>query len=338
MNKSIDYRSDTVTQPTAEMRECMAHASVGDDVYGEDPSVNQLEQTTAQLLGKQAGLFVSSGTQGNLLAMLCHCQRGDEYISGDIYHVYIDEAGGAAVLGGIAATALATGEALELPLDSLRQAIKSDDIHHPVSRLLCLENTVHGRVQSQAHLQALCSLAHESGLLTHLDGARLMNAAIAQEISAAEITAPFDSVSLCLSKGLGTPVGSVLCGSNEFIHKARRNRKLLGGGTRQAGVLAACGLYALENHVERLSEDHSNAEQLANGLASLQVMPVEQHTNMVFIKPAAEQISALCDHLRKRGIIITSDSPTIRMVTHLDISSDDVALTIEAFKDYFSDQ
>ncbi len=336
MNKSIDYRSDTLTQPTPEMRECMAHAAVGDDVYGEDPSVNKLEQTAAQLLGKQAGLFVSSGTQGNLLAMLCHCQRGDEYISGDIYHVQSSEAGGAAVLGGIASTAIAIGEQLEIPLDSLRQAIKSDDVHHPVSRLLCLENTVHGRVQSQSHLQALCDLAHNAGLLCHLDGARLMNAAIAQGISAAQISAPFDSVSLCLSKGLGAPVGSVLCGSNEFIHKARRNRKLLGGGTRQAGVLAACGLYALENNIERLSEDHSNAEQLEKGLAALQAMPVEQHTNMVFIRPASEHIAALCEHLHEYGIIVSKDSPTIRMVTHLDISSDDIARTIEVFKEYFA--
>ena len=336
MNKSIDYRSDTLTQPTAEMRECMARATVGDDVYGEDPSVNQLEQTAAQLLGKQAGLFVSSGTQGNLLAMLGHCQRGDEYISGDVYHVYLSEARGASVLGGIASTALAIGDQFEVPVDSLRQAIKPDNIHYPVSRLLCLENTVHGRVQSQSHLQALCDLAHEAGLLTHLDGARLMNAAIAEGISAMEISAPFDSVSLCLSKGLGAPVGSVLCGTNEFIDKARRNRKLLGGGTRQAGVLAACGLYALEHNIERLVEDHSNAEQLAKALASLQVMAVGQYTNMVFISPPAEHIAPLCEHLRDSGINMTADTPTMRMVTHLDISSDDIRMTIGAFRDYFS--
>jgi threonine aldolase len=336
MKKTIDYRSDTLTQPSAEMRECMARASVGDDVYGEDPSVNQLELTAAQLLGKQAGLFVSSGTQGNLLAMLGHCQRGDEYISGDIYHVYVSEAGGAAVLGGIASTALALGEQYEVPVDSLRQAIKPDDIHKPVSRLLCLENTVHGRVQSQSHLQALCDLAHEAGLLTHLDGARLMNATVAEGISATEISAPFDSISLCLSKGLGAPVGSVLCGSNEFIDRARRNRKLLGGGTRQAGILAACGLYALENNIERLADDHNNAEQLARGLASLQVMPVEQHTNMVFISPAAEHIAPLCDHLRDSEINMTLETPTLRMVTHLDIGSDDITTTIGAFKNYFS--
>jgi threonine aldolase len=336
MKKSIDYRSDTLTQPSAEMREQMSHASVGDDVYGEDPSVNQLEQTAAQLLGKQAGLFVSSGTQGNLLAMLGHCQRGDEYISGDIYHVYISEAGGASVLGGIASTALAIGEDYEVPVERFRQAIKPDDIHNPVSRLLCLENTVHGRVQSQSHLQALCDLAHEAGLLTHLDGARLMNAAIAEGISATELSTPFDSISLCLSKGLGAPIGSVLCGSIEFINQARRNRKLLGGGTRQAGILAAGGLYALEHNIERLIDDHSNAEQLAKGLVSLQVMPVEQYTNMVFISPPARHITPLCDHLRDNGISMTEDTPTLRMVTHLDISSDDITTTIGAFKDYFS--
>jgi len=336
MNKSVDYRSDTLTQPSAEMREQMAHATVGDDVYGEDPSVNQLEQTAAQLLGKQAGLFVSSGTQGNLLAMLGHCQRGDEYISGDAYHVYLSEARGASVLGGIASTALATGEQFELPVESFRRAIKPDNVHYPVSRLLCLENTVHGRVQSQSHLQVLCELAHETGLLTHLDGARLMNAAIAGGISATELSAPFDSISLCLSKGLGAPIGSVLCGSTGFINKARRNRKLLGGGTRQAGILAAGGLYALEHNIERLIDDHSNAEQLANGLASLQVMPVEQYTNMVFISPPAEHITPLCDYLGDNGISMTEDTPTLRMVTHLDINSDDIATTIGAFNNYFS--
>ena len=336
MKKSIDYRSDTLTQPSSEMREWMANATVGDDVYGEDPSVNQLEQTTAQLLGKQAGVFVSSGTQGNLLAMLGHCQRGDEYISGDEYHVYLSEARGASVLGGIASTALATGEQFELPVESFRRSIKPDNVHYPVSRLLCLENTVHGRVQSQSHLQALCELAHEAGLLTHLDGARLMNAAIAGGISATELCAPFDSISLCLSKGLGAPIGSVLCGSTEFIIQARRNRKLLGGGTRQAGILAAGGLYALEHNIERLIDDHSNAEQLAKDLASLHLMPVEQYTNMVFISPPAEHIAPLCDHLRDNGINMTEDIPTMRMVTHLDISSDDIATTIGAFKDYFS--
>ncbi len=318
------------------MREAMASADVGDDVYGEDPSVNQLEQTVADLLGKQAALFVSSGTQGNLLALLSHCARGDEFISGDVYHVYSHEAGGAAVLGGIASTALQTGPQLELSVDDVRAAIKPDNNHFAISRLLCLENTISGRVQQQSHLLALCDVAHGAGMQTHLDGARLMNAVVAQGISAAEIAAPFDSISLCLSKGLGAPVGSVLAGSQAFIDKARRGRKLLGGGTRQAGILASGGLYALNHHVERLAEDHSNATLLAEGIARLGIMPVEQHTNMVFITPPADHITALCEALLGRGIIIAAGSPSIRMVTHLDISRADIETTIESFEDYFS--
>ncbi|MCZ6470055.1 MAG: low-specificity L-threonine aldolase [Gammaproteobacteria bacterium] len=335
-NNPVDYRSDTLTRPSPAMREAMASADVGDDVYGEDPSVNQLEQTVADLLGKQASLFVSSGTQGNLLALLSHCARGDEFISGDVYHVYSHEAGGAAVLGGIASTALQTGPQLELSVDDVRAAIKPDNNHFAISRLLCLENTISGRVQQQSHLLALCDVAHGAGMQTHLDGARLMNAVVAQGISAAEIAAPFDSISLCLSKGLGAPVGSVLAGSQAFIDKARRGRKLLGGGTRQAGILASGGLYALNHHVERLAEDHSNATLLAEGIARLGVMPVEQHTNMVFITPPADHITALCEALLGRGIIIAAGSPSIRMVTHLDISRADIETTIEAFEGYFS--
>ncbi|MCZ6724271.1 MAG: low-specificity L-threonine aldolase [Gammaproteobacteria bacterium] len=335
-NNPVDYRSDTLTRPSPAMREAMASADVGDDVYGEDPSVNQLEETVADLLGKQAALFVSSGTQGNLLALLSHCARGDEFISGDVYHVYSHEAGGAAVLGGIASTALQTGPQMELSADDVRAAIKPDNNHFAISRLLCLENTISGRVQQQSHLLALCDVAHGAGMQTHLDGARLMNAVVAQGISAAEIAAPFDSISLCLSKGLGAPVGSVLAGSQAFIDKARRGRKLLGGGTRQAGILASGGLYALNHHVERLAEDHSNATLLAEGIARLGVMPVEQHTNMVFITPPADHITALREALLGRGIIIAAGSPSIRMVTHLDISRADIETTTEAFGDYFS--
>jgi threonine aldolase len=240
------------------------------------------------------------------------------------------------VLGGIASTALPTGSQLELSVDQVRAAIKPDDSHYPISRLLCLENTILGRVQPRSQLQALCEVAHEAGLATHLDGARLMNAAVAQQISAAEICAPFDSISLCLSKGLGAPVGSVLAASQTIIDKARRGRKMLGGGTRQAGILAAGGLYALKHHVERLAEDHSNAARLAEGIASLGVMPVEQHTNMVFITPPAEHATTLCEQLLGRGIVIRADSPSIRLVTHLDISHADIETTIEAFEDYFS--
>lgn len=318
------------------MRESMANAAVGDDVYGEDPTVNELEQYAAKLLGKQAALFVSSGTQGNLLALLSHCQRGDEFISGDNYHIYSHEAGGGAVLGGIASTALATGHNFELSKEKVLAAIKADNNHFPISRLLCLENTVSGRVQPQTHLQALCDAAHEAGLNTHLDGARLMNAAVAQGISAADIAIPFDSISLCLSKGLGAPVGSVLAGSQVLIDKARRGRKMLGGGTRQAGILAAAGLFALDNNIERLQEDHSNAKLLADGLSQFAVMPVEQHTNMVFITPPVDHIAALCKHLLGKGIILAQDSPSIRLVTHLDISHADIEATIKAFEDYFS--
>jgi len=318
------------------MRECMASATVGDDVYGEDPTVNELEQYAANLLGKQAALFVSSGTQGNLLALLSHCQRGDEFISGDNYHIYSHEAGGGAVLGGIASTALPTGSGFELSIEQILAAIKADDNHFPVSRLLCLENTVSGRVQPQAHLLTLCEVAHEAGLQTHLDGARLMNAAVSQQISAAEIVAPFDSVSLCLSKGLGAPVGSLLIGSQAVIDKARRGRKMLGGGTRQAGILAAAGLFALNNNIDRLQEDHSNAELLADGISGLGVMPVEQYTNMVFITPPDDQITALCEYLLGKGIILAADAPSIRMVTHLDISRADIEDTIETFEYYFS--
>jgi threonine aldolase len=318
------------------MRESMASAAVGDDVYGEDPTVNQLEQYAADLLGKQAALFVSSGTQGNLLALLSHCQRGDEYISGDNYHIYSHEAGGGAVLGGIASTALLTGRNFELSLEQVLTAIKVDDNHFAISRLLCLENTVSGRVQPQTHLQALCDVAHEAGLQTHLDGARLMNAAVDQEISAAEISAPFDSISLCLSKGLGAPVGSVLAGSQALIDKARRGRKMLGGGTRQAGILAAAGLFALNHNIDRLQEDHDNAKLLAEGISRLGVMPVEQYTNMVFITPPADQIPALREALMRKSIIIAEDVPSIRLVTHLDISRADVEATIETFKGYFS--
>ena len=332
----VDYRSDTLTKPSPEMRESMASAAVGDDVYGEDPTVNELERYTASLLGKQAALFVSSGTQGNLLALLSHCQRGDEFISGDNYHIYSHEAGGGAVLGGIASTALATGSNFELSIEQVLTAIKDDDNHFAISRLLCLENTVSGRVQSQTHLQALCDAAHEAGLQTHLDGARLMNAAVAQGISAAEIAAPFDSVSLCLSKGLGAPVGSLLIGSQSLIDKARRGRKMLGGGTRQAGVLAAAGLFALNNNIDRLEEDHNNAKLLADGISQLGVMPVEQYTNMVFITPPADRLTSLREALSDKGIILAEDSPSIRLVTHLDISRADIEATIEAFEGYFS--
>ena len=333
---AIDFRSDTVTRPGQGMREAMINAPLGDDVYEEDPTVIALEQQTASLLGKQAGLFVSSGTQGNLLAMLVHCQRAGEFISGDIYHSFAEEGGGAAALGGISACPLPVDEDHALSLGQVEAAIKPDDPHYPISQLLCLENTVHGKVQPTEHIYALCDIAHAHGLKVHLDGARLMNAAVALSQPASELAAQADSVSICLSKGLGAPVGSALVGSEAFIKQARRLRKMLGGGTRQAGVLAACGLYALEHNVERLADDHAHAKRLAKGLAAIDGIRARYATNMVFMHMDEALISPLADYLAKRNIIIAQQTPEVRLVTHLDISGDDIDTVVKAVADYFS--
>lgn len=333
---AIDFRSDTVTQPSEGMREAMVNAPLGDDVYAEDPTVIALEQQTASLLGKQAGLFVSSGTQGNLLAMLVHCQRGEEYIAGDIYHSFAEEGGGASALGGIAAYPLPLDENHALSVDRVRAAIKPDDQHYPITRLLCLENTVHGKVQPTEHINALCDIAHAHDLKVHLDGARLMNAAVALSQPASELAASVDSVSICLSKGLGAPIGSVLVGSEPFIKRARRLRKMLGGGTRQAGILAACGLYALEHNVERLAEDHAHAKRLAEGLNAIDGLSVNNATNMVFMRMDEAHISPLADYLAQRNILISPQTPEVRLVTHLDVSRDDIDAMLKAVVDYFS--
>jgi threonine aldolase len=329
-DKAIDLRSDTVTRPSVGMYDAMMSAPVGDDVYGDDESVNALEVQTARLLGKQAALFVSSGTQSNLIAMLTHCARGEEIIVGDDYHTYIAEARGASVLGGIALTPLATDENGGLQPGQISAAIKPDDIHSPISRLLCLENTVSGSVQSPENIKALVAVARHAGLNVHLDGARLMNAVMALGESAASLAEPFDSVSLCLSKGLGAPVGSVLSGSSEFIERARRYRKLLGGGMRQAGILAACGIYALEHNIERLAEDHANAELLAEGLSAIEGISIRQRTNMVFVELSSNVAAALQARLAEEGIAISAGFPFIRLVTHLDISKSDIKRVIDA--------
>ncbi len=333
---AIDLRSDTVTRPGEAMREAMINAPLGDDVYEEDPTVIALEQHAASLLGKQAGLFVSSGTQGNLLAMLVHCQRGGEFISGDIYHSYAEEGGGAAALGGISACPLSLDENHALGVDRVEAAIKPDDPHYPISQLLCLENTVYGTVQPTGHINALCDVAHAHDLKVHLDGARLMNAAIALAQPASELAASADSVSICLSKGLGAPIGSVLVGSKPFIKRARRLRKMLGGGTRQAGVLAACGLYALEHNIDRLAEDHANAKRLADGLGAIDGISVNYATNMVFMRMDEALISSLADYLAQRNILIAQQKPEVRLVTHLDIGLDDIDTTVKAVAEYFS--
>jgi threonine aldolase len=325
----IDLRSDTVTQPTAGMREAMLAAELGDDVYGEDPTVNRLERHLAAELGFEAALFVPTGTMSNLLGLMAHCARGDEYIVGQQAHTYKYEGGGAAVLGSIQPQPI-DGEADgSLDLAKVEAAIKQDDFHFARTRLLALENTMQGKVLPLDYLGAARALTRKHGLALHLDGARLYNAAVRQGVAAREITRHFDSVSVCLSKGLGAPVGSVLCGSTELIGKARRLRKMVGGGMRQAGVLAAAGLYALEHQVERLAEDHANAERLASGLRELgyQVEPVQ--TNMVYAQ-LGDRAGALKAFCAERGIKLTA-APRLRMVTHMDISAEDIGQVIQAF-------
>ena len=278
----IDLRSDTVTRPTAAMRQYMFDADVGDDVYGEDPTVNRLEQTVAERLNKDAALFLPSGTQSNLLALLSHCDRGDEYIAGQDAHTYRYEAGGGAVLGSIQPQPITFNDRGELDLNQIREVIKPDDPHFASTRLVCLENTQSGRTLSVSYLQQFDLLLRDTGLASHLDGARLFNAAIDLELPIQDLVTSFDTVSVCLSKGLGCPVGSVLTGSEGVIERARRLRKMLGGGMRQAGFLAAAGLYALDHHVDRLADDHRRANHLSEHLIQLGILN-RQSTNLSLI-------------------------------------------------------
>lgn len=335
--KVVDLRSDTVTQPTAAMRAAMLDANVGDDVYGEDPTVNVLQERLASELGFDAGLFVPSGTQSNLLALLAHCERGDEYLVGMDAHTYKFEGGGAAVLGSIQPQPLVQASDGSLPLDSIVSAIKPIDPHFARTRLLALENTWHGRTLSLDYLHSAHDLAHAHGLGMHLDGARLFNAAVACQVPAREITRHFDTVSICLSKGLGAPVGSVLVGSHALIDKARRWRKVCGGGWRQAGILAAACLHALDHHVARLAEDHLRAAHLARRLREVAGIDLlGQHTNMVFINVPADRLRALDAHLREAGIRISIGYlPTLRLVTHLDVDDDGIERTAAAFGQFF---
>jgi len=331
----VDLRSDTVTRPSAGMYQAIAAARLGDDVYGEDETVNRLEQTAAALLGKPAGLYLSSATQANLVAMLVHNARGEEILLGEKYHIFSSEAGGVSALGGIVMHPLATDANGALALEQVLAAIKEDDPHLPITRTLALENTVHGEVQDPEHHRHLADAVRALGLKVHLDGARLMNAAVALQRPAAEIVAPFDSVMMCLSKGLGAPVGAMLCGDVDFIARARRQRKQLGGGMRQAGVIAACGQYALEHNIDRLAEDHRRARQFAEGIADIEQLQVRQCTNMVFIEPPLEQIEPLRQHLGSRHIEIGEQSPRIRMVTHLDIDDDGIERSIAAIRSFY---
>ncbi|MBU6489478.1 MAG: low-specificity L-threonine aldolase [Burkholderiales bacterium] len=328
-----DFRSDTVTRPGAAMRAAMAAAEVGDDVFGDDPTVKRLEARVAETIGKEAGLFVPSGTQSNLIALMTHCERGDEYIVGQQAHCYRWEAGGAAVLGSIQPQPLENAADGTIALADIEAAIKPDDPHFARSRLLALENTIGGKVLPADYVQAATALAKQHGLLCHLDGARLFNAAIASGTSPAQLALPFDTVSVCLSKGLGAPVGSVLVGSKAAIARARRWRKMLGGGMRQAGILAAAGLYALEHNVERLAVDHANARTLAQGLAKLPGLTVTApDTNIVFVNVEASLAPAFASHLARHGIGVVSSygSTRQRWVTHLDVDSEavDYALSV----------
>ena len=312
MGDVVDLRSDTVTKPSPSMRAAMAAAEVGDDVYGEDPTVNRLEAVCAQRLGHEAGLFVSSGTQANLTALLTHCQRGDEYIAGQEAHSYAFEAGGGAALGGLQPQPLPFAPDGTLPLDQVESAIKPDGDHFAKTRLLCLENTQGGKPVGAAYLAAARTLADRRGLRVHLDGARLFNAAVALNARAAALALPCHSVSVCLSKGLGAPAGSVLCGSAPFVAAARRWRKMVGGGMRQAGILAAAGLHALVHNVDRLAEDHRRAEHLAQGLRALGLDAIA-HTNMVFVHgiPKARMIA----HMAEAGVRVAGG----RWVVHMDV-------------------
>jgi len=336
--KTIDLRSDTVTRPTQAMRAAMADAVVGDDVFGDDPTVNELQARSVEMLGTEAALFVPSGTQCNLVALLSHCERGDEYIVGQQAHTYIREGGGAAVLGSIQPQPIEFEADGTLDLESVANAIKPDDNHFARTRLLCLENTQGGKVLPLEYIEQASAFAKGHGLALHLDGARVFNAAVKLNIPVREIAQHFDSVAFCLSKGLGAPVGSVLCGTEALIKRAHRWRKVLGGGMRQAGILAAAGLVALNNHVERLAEDHANARQLADGLASvdeLEVDPQEVQTNMVLVSMNQSHCDPLAKFLRQHGILIVSGKTT-RLVTHLDVTTDDVQSIVRRFKDFFA--
>ena len=328
----IDLRSDTVTQPTTGMREAMANATLGDDVYGEDPSVNKLESELALRLGFAKGLFVPTGTMSNLLALMAHCGRGDEYIVGQQAHTYKYEGGGAAVLGSIQPQPLEVQADGSLDLEQVAAAIKPDDFHFARTRLLALENTMQGKVLPTEYLAAASRLTREHGLALHLDGARLYNAAVKLGVDAGDITRHFDSVSVCLSKGLGAPVGSVLCGTADLITRARRLRKMVGGGMRQAGQLAAAGLYALDHQVARLADDHANAQLLADGLraAGYDVEPVQ--TNMVYAQ-VGDRAEALKAFAAQQGIRLSA-APRLRMVTHMDVSRSQIEQVIAVFAEF----
>ena len=347
MNPFVDLRSDTVTQPTPGMREAMAAAALGDDVFGDDPSVNALQEKIAAMLGFEAALYVPTGTQGNLCGILAHCQRGDEYIVGQMQHSYRWEGGGAAVFGSVQPQPLDHQPDGTLALADIEAAIKPDDPHFARTRLLALENTLGGKLLPMQYLAQATELARSHGLATHLDGARLFNAAVAQAAQAGgdpraearRIAMHFDSVSVCFSKGLGAPVGSALCGSRELIQRARRIRKMAGGAMRQAGVIAAAASYALDHQVDRLAQDHALARRLAEGLAGIEGLQVEPpQTNILFVDltgPARERSAALLEHLAQQGVAATG-LYRLRFVTHLDVDQAGIDHAVAAIRSFFA--
>lgn len=341
--KTVDLRSDTVTQPTPAMREAMMAAPLGDDVFGDDPTVNALQEQLAALTGKEAALFMASGTQSNLCGIMAHCGRGDEYIVGQNAHTYRYEGGGAAVLGSIQPQPLVQDAQGRLQLADIAAAIKPDDPHFARTRLLCLENTWNGHPMPQDYLQQATDLARRHGLATHLDGARVFNAAVADASPGGDVTAAlrrivdrFDSVSVCFSKGLGAPVGSALCGSRELIDRARRWRKMVGGGLRQSGLLAAAARHALDHHVQRLADDHALAQRLAAGLQGIEGLRVRSaQTNIVFIDVDGGLGPDLLAHLARDGVLATG-LIGLRFVTHLDVDAEGIERAIASVRRFFA--
>lgn len=331
----IDLRSDTVTRPGRAMLEEMMAAPVGDDVYGDDPTVNALQQYAADLSGKEAALFLPTGTQANLVALLSHCERGEEYIAGQGAHNYLYEAGGAAVLGSIQPQPIDAASDGTLPLDKVAAKIKADDVHFARTRLLSLENTHNGKVLPREYLREAWEFTRERGLALHVDGARIFNAVVAYGCELKEIAQYCDSFTICLSKGLGTPVGSLLVGSRDYIKRATRWRKMTGGGMRQAGILAAAGLYALKNNVARLQDDHDNAAWLAEQLREAGADVMRHDTNMLFVRVGEANAATLGEHMKAQGVLINA-SPIVRLVTHLDVSREQLAEVVAHWRAFLN--
>ena len=342
----VDLRSDTVTKPTPEMRQIMAEAEVGDDVFRDDPTVNQLETMAAEKMGKEAAIFVPSGTMGNLLALLTHCQRGDEVIVGDKSHIYLNEAGGMSALGGMQPCAVPNKKDGTLAIDDILASIRTEDVHHPITRLICLENTQNicgGVPLTVEYTQQVGEIAQKNNLALHIDGARIFNSAVAQNVDVTELVAPADSVMFCLSKGLVSPIGSMLVGTEKFVNRARHLRKMVGGGMRQVGIVAAAGIVSLEKMTERLTEDHKHAKELAEGLRQIngiEVDDVSPHTNMIYLNLSASvsiSMRQIAESMKKSGVLIDADDPRrLRLVTHYWIDDDGVEKSISAFREALS--